>query len=412
VAEVRVRFLDLRAQYASVREEMRAAIDDVLSSQAFVLGPPVATFEEALARYLDVAAVVGVASGTDALYLALRAAGVGPGDAVLTTAYSFVSSATAVARTGARPYFADVDPASLNLEPSAVEEWLRRDCRHDAGAALRAPGGERVRAILPVHLFGRPCAAEALRAIADREGLALIEDAAQAIGARSGGDGRYAGTVGRFGCFSFYPTKNLGAAGDGGAVACASREDAAMVRSIARHGTMDEPYRHLVLGLASRLDSLQAAVLQVKLRHVEAWNAARRRHAERYELLIRAAFNAAGPVITPAIVPGHVFHQYVIRVPERDRVRAALAADGIETQVYYPLALHLQPCFAGLGYRPGQLPQAERASRETLALPLYPELSEAAAQAVVAALARALSSTSTAGGSDARRIDEPPGRPR
>jgi dTDP-4-amino-4,6-dideoxygalactose transaminase len=387
--DTRVRFVDLAAQYATVRDELRAAVDEVFASQAFVLGPASERFEAALARYLGAEAVVGVASGTDALYLALRAAGIGAGDAVLTTPYSFVATAASIARAGARPYFADIEPASFNLDPAAAREWIERACRRD-GALVRAPAGEIVRAILPVHLFGRPCAIEEIRALAGEHAFVLIEDAAQAIGARAGGAGAFAGTIGRFGCLSFYPTKNLGGAGDGGAVVCQRAADAAAVRSLARHGSDGGAYRHVVLGLASRLDALQAAVLGVKLRHLDAWNAARRRHADRYERLLAAAFGGRGPVGTPAPVPGQVFHQYVVRVPERDRVRAALAAEGIETQVYYPIPLHLQPCFAALGYRAGDFPEAERASRETLALPLYPELTDGAAAAVVTALARAL----------------------
>ena len=389
MTETRVRFLDLQAQYAGLRREIRTAVDAVFESQAFVLGPAVATFEAALGRYLDTAHVIGVASGTDALYLALRAADIGPGDAVLTTPYSFVASATQIARTGARPYFGDIDPESFNLDPASVRRWLAEACRWD-GAVVRAPGGEIVRAILPVHLFGRPCAIGELGALAAEYGLVIIEDAAQAIGARIDGSGRCAGTVGRFGCFSFYPTKNLGGAGDGGCVVTSAESDAAAVRSLARHGVGGGPYRHVALGLASRLDALQAVVLGVKLGRIEAWNAARRHHAERYEYLLTAALGAARVVAVPALVAGHVFHQYVVRVRERDRVQAVLTAAGIETHVYYPIPLHLQPCFAGLGHRAGDLPEAERASAETLALPIYPELSDAAATRVVEALARAL----------------------
>jgi dTDP-4-amino-4,6-dideoxygalactose transaminase len=389
VPEGSVRFLDLAAQYAPIRDELRAAIDAVFASQQFVLGPTVERFERALAAHVGSAAAVGVASGTDALYLALRASGVGPGDAVVTSPFSFVASASAIARTGARPYFVDIEPASFNLDPLRARRWLADACRRD-GERVRAPGGELVRALLPVHLFGRPCAMGALAAIAREHALVLIEDAAQAIGARLDGTGGYAGTLGRFGCLSFYPTKNLGGAGDGGAVLCADAEDAAVVRSLARHGADGGPYRHAALGLASRLDALQAAVLGVKLPHVDDWNRARRRHAERYARLFAAAPVPGTPVEMPAIVPGHVFHQYVIRVPDRDRVRAALAAAGIETQVYYPIPLHLQPCFAELGYRAGDFPEAERASATALALPLYPELDDAAAERVVAAVQRAV----------------------
>lgn len=390
MAHVRVPFLDLAAQHERLRGEIQAAIDEVFATQAFVLGPAVERFETALARYLGAAAVVGVASGTDALYLALRACGIGPGDAVLTTPYSFVATAAAIARTGARPYFADIEPESFNLDPEAAGVFLARTCRRD-GNAWRAPGGEIVRALLPVHLFGRPCAIDALAALADEHGLALIEDAAQAMGARCPPTQRLAGTLGRFGCFSFYPTKNLGGVGDGGAVACARPADVATVRSLARHGADGAPYRHAVLGIASRLDALQAAVLEVKLRHVDVWNQARREAAARYERLFAAAPAAGSSVSTPAIVPGHVFHQYVIRVADRERVRATLAAEGIATQVYYPIPLHLQPCFAALGHRAGDFPEAERASQTALALPLYPELSAPAAELVVRAVRAAVS---------------------
>jgi dTDP-4-amino-4,6-dideoxygalactose transaminase len=388
VTEVRVRFLDLQAQYAGLRDEIRAVVDAVFESQAFVLGPAVTKFEAALGRYLDVPWVIGVASGTDALYLALRAAGVGPGDAVVTTPYSFGASATQIARVGARPYFGDIERDSFDLDPGTVRRWLAEACRRDGGV-VRAPGGEIVRAILPVHLFGRPCAMDEIRALAANYGLVVVEDAAQAMGARVDGV-RHAGTLGRFGCFSFYPTKNLGGAGDGGCVVTSDEAGAATVRSLARHGSEGGPYRHVALGLASRLDAVQAAVLGVKLGRLDAWNAARRHHAERYEHLLTATLGSARAVAAPAVVPGHVFHQYVVRVPERDRVRAALAAAGIETQIYYPIPLHLQPCFASLGHRAGDRPEAERASADSLALPIYPELGDAAAALVVESLARAL----------------------
>lgn len=371
-------------------DAVRAALDEVFRSHAFVLGPVVEAFEVALARYLDVPHVVGVGSGTDALYLALVAAGIGPGDAVLTSPFSFVASASAIARTGARPYFADIEPESFNLDPGAAARWLRDDC-HRAGGLLRAPGGEIVRGILPVHLFGRPCAIEIVRDLAAEEGLVMIEDAAQAIGARLATTGQSAGTFGRFGCFSFYPTKNLGAAGDGGCVVCLDAADAAALRMRARHGVDGDPYRHVVSGIASRLDAVQAAVLGAKLPHVDQWNAARRAVAERYDTLLAAEPALAAAVQRPALTPGHVFHHYVVRVSERDRVRSALAAEGIETQVYYPIPLHVQPCFAALGHEPNDFPEADRASRECLALPMRPELSGDQVAAVVSALARVVS---------------------
>ncbi len=389
MTERRVRFLDLQAQYATLERDIRAAVDAVFAAQAFVLGATVADFETALARFLGTSHVIGVASGTDALYLALRAAGIGPGDAVLTTPYSFAASATQIARVGARPYFVDIERDSFNLDPALARRWLDDACRRDGDRRV-APGGETVRAVLPVHLFGRPCAIATLSTLAAEHGLVVIEDAAQAIGARIDGAGRRAGTVGRFGCFSFYPTKNLGGAGDGGCVVANADADAETVRSLARHGAAGGPYRHVALGLASRLDAVQAAVLGVKLPHIERWNAARRHHAERYDHLLTGALGAAHVVAAPAIVPGHVFHQYVIRVADRDRVRAALAAAGVESQVYYPIPLHLQPCFTALGYRAGDQPEAERASAESLALPIYPELGDADARHVVDVLVRAV----------------------
>ncbi|HEY2388533.1 MAG TPA: DegT/DnrJ/EryC1/StrS family aminotransferase [Candidatus Binatia bacterium] len=385
----RIRFIDLPAQYATLAAEIRAAVDEVFAAQAFVLGPTVERFEAALAEYLGAAAVVGVASGTDALYLALRALEVGPGDAVVTTPFSFVATGTAIARVGARPIFLDIDRDSFNLDPAGVAQWIGESCRRDGGGELRTIVGERVRVVLPTHLYGRICDMDAFERLAEREELDVVEDAAQAIGARLP-DGRAAGAIGQFGCISFYPTKNLGGAGDGGAVVCRNANDAALVRMLARHGAEGSAYRHVELGLASRLDALQAAVLAVKLPRLDAWNEARRRHAARYEECLAAAFGADGPVRAPGLVPGHVYHQYVVRVPERERVRAALAANGIETQVYYPIPLHLQPCFVGLEYRPGELPEAERASREALALPIYPELAPDAPEIVVASLARAL----------------------
>jgi dTDP-4-amino-4,6-dideoxygalactose transaminase len=242
--------------------------------------------------------------------------------------------------------------------------------------------------MLPVHLFGRPCAIGSFQDLAEEYGLTLIEDTAQAIGALLAGTEQRAGTRGRFGCFSFYPTKNLGAAGDGGCVVCVDAADARALRSRARHGVDGDPYRHLVAGVASRLDAVQAAVLRVKLPHVDRWNAARRAVAERYDTLLAADSRLDGVVRRPALAPGHVFHHYVVRVRERDQVRSALAADGIQTQVYYPIPLHMQPCFAALGHEPGDYPEADRASRECLALPMRPELSAADAAAVVSGLAR------------------------
>jgi dTDP-4-amino-4,6-dideoxygalactose transaminase len=366
-----VPFLDLGAQDAVVGDEVRAAIAEVLATRQFVLGPHVERFERAMAEYCGVTHAIGVASGTDALVLALGAAGAGPGTAVLTSPFSFFASASSILRTGARVVFADVDPHTLNLDPAAAD------------AAIAGAGGT-LRGLLPVHLFGRIAPMAELAALARRAGLFVVEDAAQAVGARQGGT--CAGGFGVAGCLSFYPTKNLGALGDGGMVLTSDDALAAHVRQ-ERHQGQTAPYEHASLGLCSRLDALQAAALHAKLRHLDGWNAARRRIAGWYDDAFRSRRLAA---VTPPTAAGdaHVFHQYVVRVPDRDRLRAALANGGIGTQVYYARPLHQQPALASLGYKSGAFPQAERASREVLALPIYPELTREQTDTVVEAIAR------------------------
>ena len=364
---MKVALLDLKPQFEAIETEVRAAIDRVLASQVFILGPEVAGLEDEIARFCEVAHAIGVSSGSDALLLALMALDIGPDDEVITTPFSFFATAGAIVRVGARPVFVDVEPDSLNMDPAA---------------ALRAIT-PRTRAILPVHLFGRCAPLDPLIDAVAGTDITVIEDAAQAIGARDD-RGRSAGSVGDIGCFSFFPTKNLGGFGDGGLVTTRDGELAERMRIQRVHG-MKPRYFHRYVGGNFRLDALQAAILRVKLRHLPAWTQARRRNADRY----RALFQEAGlleHVVLPEDVPGHIYNQFVIRAPERDALRAHLTDSGIGTEIYYPLPLHLQECFADLGYSPGDMPVAERAAREVLALPIYPELEPAALSVTVEAI--------------------------
>ena len=370
-----VPFLDLRAQDVAIGAAVRAAVAEVLASQQFVLGGHVERFEAAMAAYCGVPHAIGVASGTDALVLTLQGLGAKSGTAVVTTAYSFFATASAIARVGATPLLADVDPGTLNLDPAAAAEAIAR-------------ATEPVVGILPVHLFGRLADMRALGALAARHGLWILEDAAQAIGARE--EGVAAGAFGRAGCLSFYPTKNLGALGDGGMVVTSDGALAAHLRQ-ERHQGQSSPYIHATLGTCSRLDALQAAALAVKLTHLDAWNARRREVAAWYTAAFRArglAETPRAPLVLPeAAGEGHVFHVYGVRARDRDALRAHLTREGIGTQVYYPLPLHRQPAIERLGLRLGALPEAERAARELLALPIYPELTAAQVATVVDAIA-------------------------
>jgi dTDP-4-amino-4,6-dideoxygalactose transaminase len=348
--------IDLGPQHAQLHDELQAAFERVLRSQEFILGAEVSAFEREVADYLGVAHALGVSSGTDALLLALMALEIGPGDEVIVPPFSFFATAGCVARVGARPVFADIDPRTFNLDPAAVESQL--------SAATKA--------IIPVHLYGQTCDLEALRALADRSGLALIEDAAQALGA--GSSQLRAGSAGAFGCFSFFPTKNLGALGDAGLLTTNDAALAKRARLLRAHGA-EPKYHHALIGGNFRLDALQAAFLRVKLPHLPRWVGARQDNASHYDRL----FNAAGLAperLTPPLrrYASHVYHQYVIRTPHRDALRAHLREQHIGSEVYYPLPLHLQACFAYLGHAPGSFPQAERAAAEVLALPIYPEL--------------------------------------
>ena len=352
---MKVPLLDLKAQYDSIREEIDEAVLRVCASQRFILGPEVAELEKEIAARTGARFAVGVSSGTDALLVSLMALGIGPGHEVITTAYSFFASAGVIVRLGARPVFVDIDLDTFNMDTAAVSARMT----------------ERTRAIMPVHLFGRSMDLDPILELAGQAGVAVVEDAAQSFGAADARC-RVAGAVGVMGCFSFYPSKNLGAFGDGGMVVTNDEELAARIRMLRVHGETPK-YHHQLVGGNFRLDSLQAAVLRVKLGHIDEWTEARRRAARRYRELLEDAASAERLVLPPDC-PGHVYNQFVIRSPERDRLRTFLADRGVGTEVYYPLPLHLQECFASLGCREGDFPHAEAAARSSLALPIYPEI--------------------------------------
>ena len=370
-----VPLLDLQGQYQPLRDEILRAVERVCDSQRFIMGPEVEGLERELAAMLEVAEAVGVSSGTDALLAAMMALGIGPGDEVVTTTYSFFATAGCIARLGARPVLVDIDPVTYNIDPAA------------AAAAI----GPRTRAIIPVHLYGCSAAMDELLAVAGKAGVAVIEDAAQAIGARY--SERPVGGIGTLGCFSFFPSKNLGAFGDGGLVTTGDAALAHRVRLMRNHGA-ERGYHHAFIGGNFRLDALQAAVLRVKLPHLEGWSEARRRNAARYRELM-APLVTRGLVTLPVEPAGcrHIYNQFVVRVPRRDAVRAALEARRVGTQIYYPVPFHLQECFAYLGHRRGEFPHAERAADETLALPIYGELTDDHLRYVADALAGAVSAS-------------------
>jgi len=373
--------LDLKRQYESIKDEVAAAMERVLPTQHFVGGPELEAFEHESADYLGVSASIGCSSGTDALWLALAAAGVQSGDRVITPPFTFFASASSITRCGATPVFADIDSATFNLDPAAVENVLRD----------RKP----VRAIMPVHLYGQCANMDAFSDIARRHNLAIVEDAAQAFGANW--HGKKAGALGTVAAFSFYPTKNLSAYGDGGAVTTNDGEIAEHVRRLRNHGSRQR-YYHEEIGWNCRLDALQAAVLRVKLKHIDRWNQQRRAVAARYDSLF-AATGLAKPTATTVDAQApiallhtrpeayHIYHQYVVRAHRRDELRAFLSSRSIGTEIYYPVPLHLQQSFAYLGYKSGDLPESERAAAESLALPIFPELREDEQQRVVAGIA-------------------------
>jgi dTDP-4-amino-4,6-dideoxygalactose transaminase len=369
-----VPLLDLKAQYATIKADLDAAIAEVMESQHFILGPKVEECEKAIARYSGCAYGVGVSSGSDALLACLMAENIGPGDEVITTSYTFFATVGAIARLGATPVLVDIDPATYNLEAAQVEARVT----------------SRTRAIIPVHLFGQMADMDAVMRIADRHGLVVIEDAAQAIGAEH--RGRRAGSIGHYGCFSFFPSKNLGAVGDGGMVVTNDADRASKVSVLRAHGSKPK-YFHKVVGGNFRLDALQAAVVTAKLRHLDAWTAARQRNAQRYDRLFSEAglvsgSGASSPVVLPVVATDrHIYNQYVVRVDRRDQLQAELKKRGIGTEVYYPVPMHLQECFASLGHTAGDFPESERAAKTTLALPVHPELTEEQARHVVNSIA-------------------------
>jgi len=353
---MKVPLLDLKAQYAAIRDEIEPVVKEVFESQYFILGPKVKEFEDQVAVYAGAKYAIGCASGTDALLLALMALGIKPGDEVITSPYTFFATGGSIARLGAKIVFCDIKPDTYNLDPGHLDELIT----------------DRTRAIIPIHLFGLVAEMDRINKIAAARNIPVVEDAAQAIGATA--PYGKAGSLGTIGCFSFFPSKNLGGAGDGGMVVTSDKNLAERLRVLRVHGSRPK-YYHSIVGINSRLDALQAAVLQVKLRHLDTWSEARRTNAATYNRLFTDR-NLSATVTLP-VIPigyGHIFNQYIIRVKSRDALREYLREKGIGTEVYYPVPLHLQECFADLKYHEGDMPESEEAAKTTLALPIYPEL--------------------------------------
>jgi len=383
---MKVPLLDLKPQYQSLKPAIDAAIEAVCDSQYFILGPAIKQLEASVAAYSQVAHGVGVSSGTDALLLALMALNIGAGDEVITSSYTFFATGGTIARTGARPIFLDIDPATYNLSPAAVRSFLEQQCvRRDGGLFNRITGG-RIRALMPVHLYGQLADMATLCALARDYGLQVIEDAAQAIGAADE-QGRRACSFGDIGCLSFFPTKNLGAFGDAGMCVAHDAELAKRMSVLRVHG-MDPKYYHAFVGGNFRIDEIQAAVLNIKLAALDGWTAGRQRNGAYYDAAFAAA-GLGGKVTTPYAVPGyrHVYNQYIVRVQDRDALRKHLADAGVGTEVYYPVPLHQQQCFQYLGYRTGDLPESEAAAAQTMALPIFSELTTEQLQYVVDSIA-------------------------
>jgi dTDP-4-amino-4,6-dideoxygalactose transaminase len=373
---MKVPLLDLKAQYAAIKSEVDRAVMEVMESQHFILGPQVQECERAIAAYSRCAHGVGVSSGTDALLICLMAEGIGAGDEVITTPYTFFATAGAIARVGAKPVFVDIEPATYNLNPAQIVSKITA----------------RTRAIIPVHLYGQMADMDAIMEVAGKHKLIVIEDAAQAIGAER--NSRRAGSIGHYGCFSFFPSKNLGAAGDAGMVVTNDVQRAENLVRFRAHGSKPK-YYHKVIGGNFRLDTLQAAVVTAKLKHLDDWTNGRQRNAERYHRLFensglrvaessRYSKNGAPDLFLPTVEANrHIFNQYIIRTSRRDQLKAALQEKGVGSEIYYPVPMHLQDCFASLGHKTGAFPESESAARETLALPIYPELTDQQAEYVV-----------------------------
>lgn len=384
----KIPILDLRAQYGRIRAEVRAAIDEVLESQQFILGPAVGRLEKQMAQYLGCSHAAGVASGSDALLLALMALDIGPGDAVIVTPFTFFSTVSSITRLGATPLFVDIDPVNYLLSAHTVGRFLAGRARRRSGWPQDAKTGLRIKALLAVHLFGNCCTMADLLSLAQNFGLRTVEDVAQACGARTliYGAERFAGAMGDVGCFSFFPSKTLGGYGDGGLVTTNDAEIAAKVKALRMHGERTK-YYHQIIGINSRLDSLQAAVLSVKQRYLDDWCERRIERAGVYHRLFAQSGLVGDDRIVSTPLPAtdktHVFNNYVVRARERDELKNFLAERGIQSEIYYPLPLHLQECFAGLGYTKGDFAAAELAAAQVLALPLYPELTSAQQEFIV-----------------------------
>jgi len=360
-----VPLLDLKAQYATIKEELNTAVVDVMESCGFILGPQVQKFEEMVAAYCGTKYAIGVASGTDALLLSLRACGVRSGAEVITVPYSFFATAGVISNLGATPVFVDIDPETFNINPELIAEKIT----------------PRTKAIMPVHLFGQCAEMGPIMDLAEEHGLKVVEDAAQAIGAKH--RNQKAGSIGHLGCFSFFPSKNLGGMGDGGMIVTNDSDLAALVRILRVHGSKAK-YYHSVVGYNSRLDALQAAVLRVKLKYLDEWTEKRREHARLYDQLLKEL-----PVVTPHAEEHnrHIYNQYTIRVDNRDELQQHLKDKNVGTALYYPLPLHLQECYRDLGYREGDMPESERAAKETISIPVYPELTRQQQEYVAAQIA-------------------------
>lgn len=377
---MKVPLLDLKAQYLAIKPAIDRVVAEVMESQHFILGPQVQECEKAIAQYSQCAHAVGVSSGTDALLICLMAEGIGPGDEVITTPYTFFATAGTIARVGAKPVFVDIDSATYNLDPAQIAAKIT----------------SRTRAIMPVHLYGQMAEMDAVMEVARKHGLVVIEDAAQAIGAEH--KGRRAGSIGDYGCFSFFPSKNLGAAGDGGMVVTNDATRAERLTRLRAHGSKPK-YYHKVVGGNFRLDTLQAAIVAEKLKHLDGWTDARQRNAARYDRLFaesglpiadssRYSAKVAGNGVPQLFLPKvqmnrHIFNQYIIRTPRRDALKTALQDKGVGTEIYYPVPMHLQECFSSLGQQAGAFPESESAANQTLALPIYPELADEQARYVV-----------------------------
>jgi dTDP-4-amino-4,6-dideoxygalactose transaminase len=384
---MKVPLLDLKPQYQSLKRELDAALLRVSESQYFILGPEVKALESATAAYCGCKFGIGISSGTDALLIALMGLEIGPGHEVITSPYTFFATAGTIARVGARPVFVDIEPGSFNISPAAIEKFITTNCDMRDGMLVNRLTGGRVRAIMPVHLYGQVADMDLILEIARHYHLPVIEDAAQAIGAEDA-KGRRACSTGEVGCLSFFPTKNLGAFGDAGMCVTNDEHLAARLMKLRVHG-MEPKYYHELIGGNFRLDEIQAAVLNVKLPHLDAWSAARARNAAFYDAAFARLGREAGLRAPPKAAAGarHIYNQYCIRVEHRDKLRHGLAEHGVGSEIYYPLPLHVQQCFAYLGHRPEDFPESMRAARETLALPIYPELSESQLQYVVDTIA-------------------------